>query len=128
MSRTRIARAAATQRLLAESCSSDGWPFAKAAGAAVSDRDIGDTPGFAVELRGACRELDVICWLRQTVRNAGARRSGADLLPEQRGSSNVDEGSLSGRTSSCGGCFCLGGHNKLEEPNGSTVTEQVLPT
>lgn len=69
-SRSRKARGAATQRLVAAYLVDNGFPHATDAGAGRGGRDILGLVGVAVEVK-ARREYSPLAWLRQAAAAAG---------------------------------------------------------
>lgn len=69
-SRTRKARGAATQNLVAAYLRARGWPHAESTGAGRAGMDILGVPGAAIEVK-ARRDLRLIEWLRQASRSPG---------------------------------------------------------
>jgi len=71
VSRHRKQRGMQTQVTVAGYLAENGWPFATDAGPGRPGSDILGVPGLAIEVK-ARRELDLLAWLRQAAKGAGA--------------------------------------------------------
>lgn len=88
MSRSRIIRGRATQRMAAQWFATHGWPFATSKGASEGGRDIENMPGLAPEVK-ATRDGKLTSALWQAARNAGGDLPFVVWRPDRYGQGQI---------------------------------------